>query len=203
MKFGLVFVIFMLLVTGCGPAAQAPTATATAFPATATAAPTLATNPSSAPPALTLAVLKNSIYMLQSSGAPLQITLVDGAFKLNDPKLNLSITGRLIEPVAFGDLNGDGEPDAAVIIAANFGGSGTFHELIVMLSKSGQTVQAASLALGDRIQEKQLTIQNGIILLDYLRQGATDPMCCPAERAMTTYQLKEGKLVVLSDKILK
>ncbi len=207
LKYGLILSIFILLAAGCTPngtpAASVSTATATATPApAATETPTLAPSPSPSA-ALTLAALKNATYVLRSSGEPVQVILVDGAFKLNDAAHNQSITGKLVEPAATGDLNEDGEPDAAVIIAANFGGSGTFHELIVVLSKSSQIVQAGNLALGDRLQEKQLTIQQGIISLDYLRQGANDPMCCPSEHALTTYQLKADKLVVLSDQVVK
>ena len=104
---------------------------------------------------------------------------------------------------ATGDrLRGSLAPKLHHVIAANFGGSGTFHELIAILSKNGQAVQTANLFLGDRIQEKQLTIQGGKIALDYLRSGPTDPMCCPSEHALTTYQLSSGQLSVLSDQVL-
>ena len=37
---------------------------------------------------------------------------------------------RLREPLAFGDLDGDGVDDAAVVLTYNGGGSGTFYGLL-------------------------------------------------------------------------
>jgi hypothetical protein len=127
------------------------------------------------------------------------VKLVDGKLNFSDPANNLKVVGQLIEPPAFGDLNGDGLTDAVLIIAANTGGSGTFHELIVVLAQKGQ---AADLLVGDRIQEKQLTIQDGKIILEYLRAGKNDPLCCPSEHAKTTYQFQNGKLTVLTDQVI-
>ena len=192
------FALFLvLLLAACAP--QSPTLppadTATALPPLPTAVPTLP--PSPTPVELNLDQLKNATYTLMAiNNVP--VKLIDGKLNFSDPANNMNAEGQLIEPVAFGDLNGDGLKDAAVIIATNTGGSGTFHELIVVLAQKGQ---AADLQIGDRIQEKQLTIQDGKIILDYLRQGPKDGLCCPSEHAKTTYQFQNGKLVVLNDQV--
>ena len=187
------FALFLvLLLAACAP--QSPTAAPTLPPAgIATALP-----PSPTPVELNLDQLKNATYTLMAiNNVP--VKLIDGKLNFSDPANNMNAESQLIEPVAFGDLNGDGLKDAAVIIATNTGGSGTFHELIVVLDQKGQ---AADLQIGDRIQEKQLTIQDGNIILDYLRAGPTDPLCCPSEHAKTTYQFQNGKLVVLTDQVI-
>jgi len=193
------FALFLvLLLAACAP--QSPTLppadTATALPPLPTAVPTIP--PSPTPVELNLDQLKNATYTLMAiNNVP--VKLIDGKLNFSDPANNMNAEGQLIEPVAFGDLNGDGLKDAAVIIATNTGGSGTFHELIVVLAQKGQ---AADLQIGDRIQEKQLTIQDGKIILDYLRQGPKDGLCCPSEHAKTTYQFQNGKLEVLNDQVL-
>jgi len=165
------FALFLvLLLAACAP--QSPTLppadTATALPPLPTAVPTLP--PSPTPVELNLDQLKNATYTLMAiNNVP--VKLIDGKLNFSDPANMINAVGQLIEPPAFGDLNGDGLKDAAVIIATNTGGSGTFHELIVVLAQKGQT---ADLQIGDRILEKQLTIQDGKIILDYLRQGPKD-----------------------------
>lgn len=197
------FMLFLvMLLAACAPQSltAAPTLppadTATALPPLPTAVPTVP--PSPTPVELNLDQLKNATYALMAiNNVP--VKLIDGKLNFSDPANNMKAEGQLIEPVAFGDLNGDGLKDAAVIIATNTGGSGTFHELIVVLAQTGQ---AADRLIGDRIQEKQLTIQDGKIILDYLRQGPKDGLCCPSEHAKTTYQFQNGKLVVLTDQVL-
>jgi len=56
--------------------------------------------------------------------------------------------------------------------------------------------------VGDRIVEKQLTIADGKIVLDMLRQGPRDPLCCPSEHAIVTYRLNGSALEVVSDQVV-
>jgi hypothetical protein len=188
--------VLVFLLAACAPAAAAPAATVTLPPPAPSPTP-LPPQPSATPAGVDLASIENGTFTL-TSGATLPVKLVDGKFTLNDAAGNLITRGQLIEPVAFGDLNGDGLPDAAAIIAANFGGTGTFHELFVVLAQKGPV---ASLVLGDRILEKQLSIKDGLISLDYLRSGPKDPMCCPSEHALTTFRYKNNQIEKVSDKV--
>ncbi len=104
----------------------------------------------------------------------------------------------LASQMAFGDLNGDGAGDAAVLLAENYGGSGVFVSLIAMLNQNGQPVQAASEMIDDRPQINSLSIQNGQIFLDATVHGPNDPGCCAAQSTQRTYQLVAGKLVFTS-----
>ncbi len=189
----------LMLLAACAPLGPASQATDTPVPTnpplpTATSTP----NPTPTPQGLTLEELKNATYTL-SVIENVQVKLTDGKFKYSDATKMLNATGQMIEPAAFGDLNGDGLNDAALTIATNTGGSGTFHELIVVLAGQGQ---AADFMVGDRIQEKQLTIQDGKIILEYLRHGPKDGLCCPSEHARTVYQLQNGQLKVVSDQVI-
>jgi hypothetical protein len=203
LKLGTFIVLFVLLLTACAPSPTpvilvpptAPTLTPAAALPTATIPPT----PTSTPPAVpSLNQLKNATYTLSAANG-LQVTLVDGQFDIRDSAKNTRASGQLIAPVTYGDVDGDGVTDAVVIIAVNTGGSGTFHELIVLLASKGQ---AASRMMGDRISEKQLGIKDGKITLDYLRAGPKDGLCCPSQLARTVLQYKNGELLVVSDEEL-
>jgi hypothetical protein len=200
LKYLPMFLLLVFLTAACTPAAT-PAATLAPIPTPIVTFPALST-PTDQPTTqeINLELLHNFTYKLESS-AGLQVTLVDGNFTVNDPAQNLAASGRLVN-AALGDLNGDGVTDAAVTLAANFGGSGTFHELVVVLSQDGKAVQAADLFLEDRLGEKQLTITDGLIILEMVRHGPNDPLCCPTENAVAVYRYQAGQLVVVSDQVL-
>ena len=206
MKYLSIMLIFIFLTAACTPVAT-PATTLAPSPVP-TDAPPLSTpthkvvveTVTPATQGITDDLLRNFTYVLDSSGG-VQVTLVNGTFNLNDTVHNMVASGQLVQS-ALGDLNGDGVPDAAVTLAANFGGSGTFHELIVVLSQDGAAVQAADLFLEDRLSEKQLTIADGLITLEAVRHGAQDPLCCPTENAVTVYRYQTGQLEVVSDQVL-
>lgn len=201
MKSALMLLLLVIMAAACTPAAapvSSPTPTA-AQPAPST--PTPVATPTPAGQAINLDLLKNFTYKLESAGG-LQVTLVDGSFKTNDPGSPATLSGQLVKS-ALGDLNGDGVLDAAVTLAVNTGGSGTFHELLVILAQDGKAVQAADLFLEDRLGEKSLSIADGLITLEAVRHTANDPLCCPSENAVTVYRYQGGKLVVVSDQVLR
>jgi hypothetical protein len=203
LKYPSLLLLLIFLVTACTlTTTPAPVLTPTSTflaPATATGVVVLpAIQPTTQ--VINLELLRNFTYVLESSGG-MQVTLIDGSFKVDDTAHNMTASGQLVLS-ALGDLNGDGVPDAAVTLAANLGGSGTFHELIVVLSQDGKAVQAADLFLEDRLQENKLSITDGLITLDAVRHGPHDPMCCPTEHAITVYRYQTGKLEVVSDKVV-
>ena len=54
----------------------------------------------------------------------------------------------MMDLVAFGDLDGDGIWDAAVVLEANGGGSGTFRSLEAVVNEDGAPVHVASRPAG-------------------------------------------------------
>jgi heat shock protein HslJ len=96
---------------------------------------------------------------------------------------------------AFGDLDGDGQDEAAVILVTNTGGSGSFYDLAIVRKQSGALTNLATTLLGDRVQIKSLRIENGKISVDLLTQGPDDAMCCPTQYVINQYALQNGELV--------
>jgi hypothetical protein len=95
---------------------------------------------------------------------------------------------------AFGDLNGDGVEDAAVILAESSGGSGVFIYLAAVVEQNGEPVNVATILLGDRVQPESLLVEAGLILFQGATHAPDDPMCCPSLKTTMKYQLQDGEL---------
>ena len=125
------------------------------------------------------------------------IKLENGAYlKGTDPASTDYASIKLADPMAFGDLNGDGASDAAVLLAENYGGSGVFVSLIAMLNQNGRPVQAASELVDDRPILNSISIQDGQIFLDVTVHRPNDPACCAAQRNELVYTYEAGRLVL-------
>lgn len=104
---------------------------------------------------------------------------------------------RLTNFAAFGDLDGDGSEEAAVILVSDAGGSGTFYDLAVVRKQGEALTNVATTQLGDRVQIKNIRTENGEIVVDLLTQGPDDPMCCPTQLTIYHYALQNGALVLV------
>jgi len=143
-------------------------------------------------------MLKNMAYSSQwgESGT---VELTDGEYRVQAaPGSASEIVVQIVEPIAHGELNG--QPAAAVVLASSGGGSGTFMDLAVVVAQDGQPVNVASTSLGDRTQIKSVTIENNYIVVDMVTHGPDDPMCCPTQQAVKTYDLEGDQLVEVSSK---
>ena len=174
-----------------GTPTPAPVLTDT--PAPTTAAPT-------AVPALSLDQLKNAqvqITGVTDSSKTRTVQLTNGAFLSgSDPAATDYASVNMGQQVAFGDLNGDGAPDAAMIIGENYGGTGVFVSVVSMLNQGGQPVFGGSAGVDDRPTINSLAIQDGEILLDAVVHGPNDPGCCAAQPVKETMRMWSGRLVL-------
>ncbi|MGD9029094.1 MAG: META domain-containing protein [Anaerolineae bacterium] len=153
--------------------------------------------------ALTEQAIRNATYPSEWEEGG-EITLIDGRFE-GEPFVEGGATRpivTLIEPVAFGDLDGDGVDEAVVILATSPGGSGTFVSLEAMGNDNGTPVHLASYQLGDRVRAESLAIQDGQIVLEMVTHGPDDPMCCPTQIVRTTYALEDGALVEATSEVI-
>ena len=96
-------------------------------------------------PALTVEALGNAEYTLPGfDDAIHSYQFTNGEYSLGDPSVTGYVSISLLDFFAFGDLNKDGVNDAAVLIAENFGGTGVFVSVNVVLNESGRPRHAAS-----------------------------------------------------------
>jgi hypothetical protein len=98
------------------------------------------------------------------------------------------------EQYGFGDLDGDSDIDAAVMLITQSGGSGTFYTLAAVLDDNGTPVHRGSAFLGDRIMIESVAIDNGQITVELVTQGPDDPMSRPTIHTTRTFVLIAGEL---------
>lgn len=119
---------------------------------------------------LTLDTLKNGVYTwnLIVEGNPFEFT--DGIYYLpplpgeSQEDYFVKIDG---DHIAFGDLNNDGQEDAAVILVGRAGGTGTHREVAVILNQNGIGNNVAGQYLGDRTVIHSFIInKSGVISVD-------------------------------------
>ncbi|MDM8529156.1 META domain-containing protein [Anaerolineales bacterium HSG24] len=143
---------------------------------------------------LSLDVLKNAEYQ-GIYAEPVELT--DGKYE-GEPFVEGGAsrpTVTFIDPFnAFGDLNGDDFEDAAITLAENSGGSGTFIYLAAVVSQDRSLINVATQFLGD-IQLKSLAIESGEIVVTLVTHAPDDPMCCPSQEEIKRYRLQDGALV--------
>jgi heat shock protein HslJ len=147
---------------------------------------------------LSLDQLKNASY---SGIYDEPVTLTDGSYE-GEPFVEggaqVPTVTWVNNGVAYGDLNGDGVDDAAVLLVENSGGTGVFTYVGVQLNVDGQPVDAGTAWVGDRTQAKSMAIENGQVIMEIVTQGPSDPQCCPTLKVRKIYALQDGKPVEVS-----
>jgi hypothetical protein len=152
------------------------------------------------PNALSADVLKNIAYKTQwtPSGT---VQLKDGGYSAPETPGSASrLDVRLAPEIAYGVLNG--EQAAAVVLVSTPGTSGTFYDLAVVVERHGKPVNINTAALGDRTRVKSLAIANNQVVVDMVRAGRNDPLCCPTEHTLQKFAVKDGNLVLTSTTVL-
>jgi len=138
------------------------------------------------PPSLTVDMLKNGTYFLPNPQKTFK--LVNGIYSEGSGLLDQYTVGMQNE-VAFGDLNGDGVNDAAVLLAENTGGSGVFVSVVAILNVNGTPSQAGQAEIGDKVQVNSMAIDSDAIMLDTVVHGPNDPECCVSQPETQTFRL--------------
>ena len=186
-SIGLVLIpsLLIIILTACAkptPALQSPTA-----------APLPQATPTAALQPVTEEAVINGTYTIQDGKQTVQLT--NGKHETGKGADYVMVT--VVPPVAFGDLNGDGVSDAAVVLAENYGGSGTFLTLVPVLATPEGPKPEKGVSLGDRVQVQSVAISGGIVSVSLLAQGPNDPQCCPSQAQTRTYEYMQATGMVL------
>ena len=121
-----------------------------------------------------------------------EVTLTDGrsAMPVAPGSASMAVTTLLQQ--SYGQLDGAGATDAAVILAHNSGGSGTFYYLAVV----GIGDPAPALWLGDRLIVQRLSAANGQITVTYLDRALDASFAAPPTMPVTRiFAAERGGLV--------
>jgi hypothetical protein len=125
------------------------------------------------------------------------VTLHRGVFRNKiSGKSKAEIITALSHSIAYGKL-ADKRDGAAAVLITMAGGTEAFHDLAVVLKRGGKPRNIATTFLGDRIQIKSLSIENGYIIVDMIKHKKKDPMCCPTQEVVQKYSLEGNKLVLV------
>jgi hypothetical protein len=102
---------------------------------------------------------------------------------------------------SFGDLNGDGQLDAAVLITFASGGTDQLHYLLAYVYAQGAYRLVASRFIGGSYHEvysgELEAIEAGMIFLRLEFGQTEDIACCPSGNRTATFVLENGDLVRL------
>lgn len=102
--------------------------------------------------------------------------LVDGKAEIVIENSNTKNTLAVFGQPVYGDLDKDGDNDAAILLVNNPGGSGTFYYAVLAINNDGKYVATNTMLLGDRIAPQTLEIQDGHALYNFAERKITDPM---------------------------
>ena len=142
-------------------------------------------------PPITIWQVKNAEYQLAFDGR--KYKLINGKYvsgKIGQGNY-ISI---IVDIASLGDMDGDANADAAVLLAVTGGGTGTFHELAIILNKGGKPVYAGTKrGLGDRNIVESLAIAGGTAVIGLKVPGPGDALCCPTKKVKWKFRLKWDK----------
>jgi basic membrane protein A len=146
---------------------------------------------------LNLVALRNTTYNVeytQNGTAP----LTNGQYLETSADGAVDILVTLGGQIAYGDLTGDGQEEAVVVVVSDPNGSAIFHDLAVVADQDGTPVHVASASLEDPVQLKEVDVEDDLIKAVMLTLGPGDAQCCPTQRVVNFYGLQNGELVELS-----
>ena len=107
-------------------------------------------------------------------------------------RTKISVFGK---PV-YGDIDGDGEEDTALLLVEDPGGSGTFYYVAASINLDGAYRGTNAVLLGDRIAPQNVRIRNGVIFANYADRQEGEPMASRPSVGKSKYlTLREGALV--------
>lgn len=130
-----------------------------------------------------------------------QFSFRNGKDSYEDPTDPVRISAGIAEK-AFGDLNGDGVTDAAVVFWYNTGGSGIFEEICAVVATPENPLVTESIPLGDRVGIESVRIVRGIIVLDLLTHAPHAGLANADVRAVCKFKFAGNRLVNLTPKVL-
>jgi hypothetical protein len=77
---------------------------------------------------------------------------------------------------AYGDLDGDGDLDAALVLVHSTGGSGTFYYAAVSIRQDENFESTNAVWIGDRIAPQGLEIRHGVLRVEFADRRQGEPM---------------------------
>jgi hypothetical protein len=95
-----------------------------------------------------------------------------------------------------GDLDFDGDEDAAMLLVVNSGGTGTFYYVVAAVDKNGTTKGTNAVLLGDRIAPQTMEIRNGVVIANYADRAPDEPFSARPSVGVSKYLMLRNDALV-------
>ena len=136
---------------------------------------------------------KNATYTIEGQA----LTLKNGNFESEIASDSASkIVTHYFGNEAFGDLNGDGQPDVAFLLTQNGGGSGTFYYVAVALAGPNGYAGLNAIFLGDRIAPQTTEIKDGQLIVNFATQKTDEPLTATPSVGVSKYFKVENNQLI-------
>ena len=132
----------------------------------------------------------NNISLVNEDDPARPYHLVDG--RMTGDHLDI----RVLKKAAC-DFDGDGLIDGVVITLENYGGSGNFRVLNLLVNRRGRLVNTDRIQLGDRVRVEDLRVgDSGKVEIDLLDRASGAPLAAaPKLKKRLVFQVEKEKLV--------
>ncbi len=125
------------------------------------------------------------------------VALVDGrAETATAPGSASRMETRVFGQLVYGDLDGDGDEDAALLLVQDFGASGTFYYVAAAHKVSGAYAGTNAVLLGDRIAPQNVLIADGVVVANYAVREPQEPMTARPSLHVSKYLTLEKDALV-------
>ncbi len=152
-------------------------------------------------------VLGNVAYTLDTGDETVQLR--DGMYEDAPSRVVVEI---MPDSIVCGDVTGDGQDDALVLLSANTGGTGVFVYLAIVSAEDGDPANIASVLLGDRVKVASVTVTppatgandgHAQVVVEMINQGPDDALCCPTQHAVNLYELVDDELLEIDGYVVE
>ena len=141
---------------------------------------------------LTIEQLENTEYYYGGMWAD-SVKLTKGEYYHEDPSMTNRFSVLMDELKATGDLDGDGQIDAVVILNENGAtGPGTRY-FVPVLNQGGVPVSQEAYAIS-RSPISLIAIEDGILTVESARHRDGDGNCCPSQLVREMFEFEDGRL---------
>ena len=114
-----------------------------------------------------------------------------------------------VAPIEYGDVTGDGQEEAIVVLYAEVGGTESANDVFIYALKNGKPALLWKFATGDRADGglRRIYAENGQIVVElagknkiiggdlYAPDGTSTGACCPTVFTRTKYRWVRGRFV--------